>query len=976
MTAHNLNLCANIRSSMKTFKLIRLSLLSLFLVIGMIACGAGDTGGGGNEFSVSLSSSNTNVTTASTLTLTATGTNGTLASVQFLKNGAAIATPITTAPFQVQVELSSADNGSISFTATATDTNGATATSSAVTVTVNIAADVTAPTISLASSSTSVTNVSSIELTATANDDVAVARVEFFKNGTKLINDFDAPFQLTANITQDDNGTATFTATAFDAAGNSTTSTPVAVTVNISVATLLRPSKSSAIALSGNDKYVIQVNPETDSVSVFKTIDDSKLSELPVGIEPSSVVVAPDDISAYVAVRGEAKVVKINDINIANPSITATVAVGSEPTGIALSPSGKLLVVAEFAESRVSLINTDSMTIVGSVDVRNPRAVAITNDGDGDDSDEKVIVTEFYGEVLANTIEGTDGTRKGVVRIFNLGATSLTLAQKVEFAPVATPDFAPTQQTSPNQLYSVAVTPDNSKFLVTATAASPNGITSSNQNIYQLLLVGDIATGQAIEAINISAGIKNLDTKGKDKFFMADIVDLALVGNNIIYLASRGADHFQRAVLAADGRSVTLGANQAAQVDLLGNGCQAPIGVVTPNDTNDNKTMYLNCWVSRSMSTVNLATQEALENIQASAPPVGEEEILTKGLRFYFTGRGRWSDQSWSSCGSCHPDGLSDNITWQFPAGPRQTTSMDGTFSKGPGDQKERILNWSGIFDELHDFERNTRGVSNGIGALVTDIALDPANRLSLNGFAPVGKPLKDLQNGLALDENGNGPSVIKDWDEIEEWVKTIRPPLGKQFSDPASVARGRALFTGAGNCASCHGGAGWTVSRRFYEPSVATNAALLTQPFSDALSPHTTQIGLEPDGGAGIAPPHVACVLREVGTFGVFNDPTATDLTEVKGLAGSPRAQGEFAGYNIPSLYGLQVGAPFLHHGQATSLEQLMSSLAYQEHLTAGNAIFTPSAAEQTDLINFLLSIDASTPEITPPAGSDKCPQ
>ena len=36
-------------------------------------------------------------------------------------------------------------------------------------------------------------------------------------------------------------------------------------------AVLKRASKSSAIAITGDDKYVVAVNPENDSISVFRT---------------------------------------------------------------------------------------------------------------------------------------------------------------------------------------------------------------------------------------------------------------------------------------------------------------------------------------------------------------------------------------------------------------------------------------------------------------------------------------------------------------------------------------------------------------------------------------------------------------------------------------------------------------------------------------------------------------------------------
>ena len=35
--------------------------------------------------------------------------------------------------------------------------------------------------------------------------------------------------------------------------------------------------------------------------------------------------------------------------------------------------------------------------------------------------------------------------------------------------------------------------------------------------------------------------------------------------------------------------------------------------------------------------------------------------------------RGKASDNAWSSCASCHPDGLSDNVTWIFATGPRRS---------------------------------------------------------------------------------------------------------------------------------------------------------------------------------------------------------------------------------------------------------------------------------------------------------------
>jgi cytochrome c peroxidase len=394
--------------------------------------------------------------------------------------------------------------------------------------------------------------------------------------------------------------------------------------------------------------------------------------------------------------------------------------------------------------------------------------------------------------------------------------------------------------------------------------------------------------------------------------------------------------------------------------------------------------MFVNCWVSRSTAVVELDQQKVTAVLDAATAPVGLEATVNKGRRFYFTGRTRWSNESWSSCASCHPDGLSDNITWRFPSGPRQSTSMDSTFSHGLGAQKQRILNWSAIFDEVHDFERNTRGVSGGKGAVTsapcgdatTEVAInlnpnvDPALNDPAGLKINLGRPVKEIQ-----DET---PSCVKDFDEIEEFVRTIRPPKAKRFADSSSVSRGRAAFV-EGKCQNCHGGAGWTVSRRFFTPAAATNASLATTAF---VSPgHTFAIQAEQIGaGVAVVPAQVACVLKVVNSFGVPGNAALTGTLEKK-QGGADLAQGSVSGYNVPGLYGLAVGAPYLHHGQAKTLGEVFSDPKWSGHLLSGNAVFNNGAPlsgqKLDDLVNFLTSIDANTAEEAIPGGQnlDKCP-
>jgi YVTN family beta-propeller protein len=66
---------------------------------------------------------------------------------------------------------------------------------------------------------------------------------------------------------------------------------------------LARPSKSETVAITGNDKFVAMVNPETGSISVFDTATDTRIASVKTGGEPSSSAIGPDDDTAYAANR-------------------------------------------------------------------------------------------------------------------------------------------------------------------------------------------------------------------------------------------------------------------------------------------------------------------------------------------------------------------------------------------------------------------------------------------------------------------------------------------------------------------------------------------------------------------------------------------------------------------------------------------------------------------------------------------------
>jgi DNA-binding beta-propeller fold protein YncE len=775
-----------------------------------------------------------------------------------------------------------------------------------------------------------------------------------------------------------------------------------------------RPSRSSSIALSEDGTTVAMVNPSDDSLSIFSTADNTRRAKVATGDEPAGVALSPDGKTAYVANRAAATVSRIVGVDGASPASDATIDVGSEPVALALSPSGRKLFVAELAESRVTEIDTATMKIIKSVAVDRPRALLVTNNNDASDDDETVVVPQFYG-VPKPGREGKDDGRVGRVRRFALADLAdrgdITLSALDSGFPKGGVAGNANVTTAPNQLAALATA--NGRIFVTSISASPEGPPRFDNNVFPVVYAADLATGQEIKG---AAGTTNLARKIYDaiptpsaqnpRFIPGDLADIDFVpGSNVSYVIGKAADLMVRVTW---GEPVAIGSTQNKLIDLGGNAtigkCQLPTGLVV--DAKAGRA-YVNCGVTRRLGVVDLAAQALAATVESVAAPTDAAQLAAlRGQRFYFTGRGRWSakvdngakgGEGWSSCGSCHPDGYSDNVTWIFGTGPRQTTSQDGTFSHGAGVQKQRMMNWSAINDEHHDFERNTRGVSGGLGAITSakpgecdqlDKEIPVALTEGANPATPIaelGRPLKELADDISI-----ATCQHKDWDDIDLFVRTIRPPRAAQTADRASVTRGAQLFVDGG-CAKCHGGAGWTVSRRFYTPSSSTNATLRTTAFATptffpstmfyrdgtndrsliSLQPEIAADDTGPLENAGVGVLQAACAQRNVGTFGDRLNPTLTDDLEKRPFNGAlVRAQGR-AGYNVPSLYGLGLGAPYLHHGQAPTLKDLFTNPSWEFHTAAGAANFSIILAQPgklDDLVAYLLSIDAATEEFAVP--------
>jgi uncharacterized protein (TIGR03437 family) len=718
------------------------------------------------------------------------------------------------------------------------------------------------------------------------------------------------------------------------------------------------PTSSQTLALNADGSVLASVNPDNNSISLFDTRPgtNQRFAVVQVGTEPNSVALNLDGTRAYVAntVSGTVSVVKI-DRTTQDYSILATIPVGTEPYGLALTPAATKLYVANARSNSVSVIDTANLRVTKTITNVGfePRGIAITNGGTGNDSVETVYVTQFLALPSApDKIDGSDDAKNGRVTAISVASDTVTgeiVLNPVadtgfeaagdalkRIAPPAAPvaaDFKFVTGAYPNQLNNIAI---RGRFaFVPNTGASPNGPTRFDVNTQALLSVINLsARADANRTINLHSAV--IKQTGLPRRFVTQPWAMAFkTKSDEGYVISTASNVAVKVKIdpATGAPTVQNIPTDATRVLQIPTGKQPRGIVVNAADT----AAYVMNYVSRDVTVIDLtgAAERVIATMSSAPVPAAgtAEDLLHIGKELYHTSigdfdpaatggpaiTGRMSNNGWGSCASCHPFGLTDNVVWIFGAGPRRTIPQHADFA--PGDAKIlRALNWSAIFDEQEDFELNIRGVSGGLGLLVGADGVTPDPTLA--AFTPA--------NGGRRQLKVRGQNA---WDAIKEYIaKGIRTPISPVSKTDPDVIAGRALFIQNG-CQNCHGGSQWTSAR--VRQASPPDASLLA---------------------AG----QLLTELRPTNTF------NANAFNEVRANAAAPLGAG---GYNPPTLLGLHAfPQTFFHNGSVNSLEAVMENVAHRSDGNGG-VDGLQSAAQRAQLIKFLLSIDGTTVPIQPPA-------
>jgi YVTN family beta-propeller protein len=544
-------------------------------------------------------------------------------------------------------------------------------------------------------------------------------------------------------------------------------------------ATANQPTVSSNVIVetpaSGNPRLWV-VNQDNDSVSVFDTVTLSKLAEIAVGSAPRSIALAPNGTVWVSNKRGAT--ISVIDTTLRKVTRTLALPRGSQPFGIAMSPTGTTAYVALEAGGQLLRFDTGSYAQTGNVSIGlNARQVSVSADG-------TVYVSRFItpplpGESTA-TVAPTASTGGEVLQI---SGSTLGIVRTIVLQHSDTPDGENQGRGIPNFLGAATISPDGSQAWVP----------SKQDNIKR----GALRDGTGLNFQNTVRAISsriNLSTQQEDLSARIDH-DNSSVATAAVY-EPRGVYLF--VALETSREVAVLNAFSGAQLFRIDVG-RAPQGLAM---SADGRTLYVNNFMDRTVSVLSLASlidQNVFDlPTIATLSAVGTEKLtatVLQGKRLFYDARDtRLARDSYMSCATCHNDGGHDGRVWDMTSlgeGLRNTIALRGRAGMGQG-----FLHWSNNFDEVQDFEGQIRALEGGTG-LMADTDFNAGTRSS---------PLGDRKTGLSADLDALAAYVTS----LNAFDPAPARPSATSLSSDA--AAGKTVFDSM-NCASCHAGRSFTGS-------------------------------------------------------------------------------------------------------------------------------------------------------------------
>ena len=265
-------------------------------------------------------------------------------------------------------------------------------------------------------------------------------------------------------------------------------------------------------------------NAGSDNVSVVDTSTNTIIATIAVGANPVGSAVTPDGNKAYIT-NGWSGTVSV--IDTSSNSVAATITVGSNAQGVALTPNGAKAYATSSLPSSVSVIDTASDTVIASISIPNsghPHGVAFTPDGTlayiTDDANGVVLVVDTatntiitgadYPITVGSSPEGVgitpDGTKAYVA---NTGGTTVSVIDIASHTVTTT-------ITVGGQPTGVSITPDGTKAYVTnqlGTSNSVSVIDVATDTVSKTVAVGSNPVGVSVTPDGAAAYVANYGSR-------------------------------------------------------------------------------------------------------------------------------------------------------------------------------------------------------------------------------------------------------------------------------------------------------------------------------------------------------------------------------------------------------------------------------------------------------------------------------
>ena len=611
----------------------------------------------------------------------------------------------------------------------------------------------------------------SLDYTASTSGGVNVVYKWDFGDGSPIIN---YPGSAAVSHTYTDPGIYFVTLTVNDDAG-----IPITVSFVQTIhapLTASEPTRSSRVVYEGrtgsNDRVWV-INQDNDSVTVIDAVTKMKVAEIPVGIAPRSIGIAPNG-QLWVSNKSSATI-SIIDPGLLTVLQTVPMPYASAPYGLAFSPvANEAFVVLEASGQLLKLDATTGDTLLTASTGPNPRHVAV------DSSGAKLFVSRFItrrqpGEdtavVIPNFGGGTDGGEVLVFDAATLAANATIVLQHNDKADAENQGGG-----VPNYLGPVTISPD--------------GVYASVPSKLDNIARGSLRSGANINFQNtVRAITSEIDMGGSAEDYSRRIDhNNASIASEVLY-DSFGIYKF--ASLETSNEIAVIDAHGGFEIFRINTGL-APQGLAI---SNDGLTLVVSNFMDRSveffdltdLQTEGLWTATSAGTVSTVASEKLTPQVLLGKQHFYNAADDRLARDNYLSCASCHNDGGYDGRTWDLTGmgeGLRNTITLRGSAAA------HGRLHWSENFDEVQDFEGQIRGLSEGTG-LMTNLDFNSGTR---------SEPLGDPKTGLSPD-----------LDALAAYVESLTVYAPSPFRNgdgtlTAAGENGREVFR-TENCGSCHSG-------------------------------------------------------------------------------------------------------------------------------------------------------------------------